>query len=732
MPVTELIAATQTDSEPEPRRYADDTAEEVEEFEGPQRAPEGVAAPDLPGDRFGDRDGSWLDFNDRVLQLAEDERVPLLERVRFAAIFARNLDEFFMVRVAALRRRVATGITTPSATGATPRERLARVSETAHQLVARHAALFADVLRPALEAAGVRLLRWPELEDDERARMEELFTDRVLPVLTPLAVDPAHPFPYISGLSLNLAVVVRDEESGGEHFARVKVPALLPRYLPTDDSWTRFIPIEEVIAAHLPDVFPGLTVLEASSFRVTRNEDLEVDDDADNLLLALERELSRRRFGTPVRLEVDEATSERVLALLIRELEMSENEVYRLPGPLDLAALWLLADLDLPDLRYPALVPETPQALRSAEGPADIFGAMRRGDILIHHPYDSFATTVQAFIEQAANDPATHAIKLTLYRTSGESPLVNALIDAARAGKQVLVVVEIKARFDEKANIRWARMLEQAGCHVVYGLVGLKTHCKLALVVRSEEDAILRRYVHVGTGNYNPKTARVYEDFGLLTADPAVGADVADLFNHLSGYTKHSSYSTLLVAPDSLRTGLADLIRAEADRASRGLPSGITAKVNSMVDMSMIDELYRASRAGVPIDLLVRGMSAIRPGVPGLSETIRVRSVLGRFLEHSRIYRFANGGDPVLLIGSADIMERNLDRRVEALVRVTDPASRQRLDDALDTGFRDDLDCWEQQPDGSWRRTTAGEDGLVDYQQAMATRSTSVAGSERA
>ncbi len=720
----------QAASEPEPRRFADDSAEEVEEAAAASLPTPSAA--DLPAVRFTDRESSWLDFNARVLELAEDGSVPLLERVRFAAIFARNLDEFFMVRVAALRRRVAAGITTPSPTGATPRERLTRVSEVAHRLATRHSELFAETLRPALDAAGIRLVTWGELDELETKLMREFFTERILPVLTPLAVDPAHPFPYISGLSLNLAVVVQDAESGGEHFARVKVPPLLPRYLPADDGWSRFVPVEEVIAAHLPDLFPGLTVLEASSFRVTRNEDLEVDDDVDNLLQALELELSRRRFGTPVRLEVADEMSDRVLALLVRELEISDAEVYRLRAPLDLAALWLLADLDRPDLRYPAMVPETPAALRPTEGGQDIFSALRRGDVLLQHPYDSFATTVQAFIEQAANDPATHAIKLTLYRTSGESPIVDALVDAAMAGKQVLVVVEIKARFDEKANIRWARKLEQAGCHVVYGLVGLKTHCKLALVVRSEADAGLRRYVHVGTGNYNPKTARVYEDIGVLTADPVVGADVADLFNHLSGYTKHIDYDSLLVAPDTLRSGLSDLIRREARNAERGLPAGISAKVNSLVDASLIDELYLASRAGVPIDLLVRGMCVLRPGVPGLSESIRVRSILGRFLEHSRVYRFENGGDPMFWIGSADIMDRNLDRRVEALVRVGDEKGRRQLDEILDLGWQDDIDCWTLLPDATWRRSSVGSpaggdespDGraLTDYQQLIVAR----------
>ncbi|MGH8971244.1 MAG: RNA degradosome polyphosphate kinase, partial [Actinomycetes bacterium] len=629
-------------TEPEPPRYVDDSVEELEDAAAQDRP----APSSLPADRFIDREASWLDFNSRVLELATDPAVPLLERVRFMAIFSRNLDEFFMVRVAALRRRVEAGISRPSAAGATPRERLQQISILAHELADRHARHFTEELLPQLAEAKLEIVGWRELDEAETARMRAVFTDRISPVLTPLAVDPAHPFPYISGLSLNLAVVVSEPGSGAEHFARVKVPPLLPRFLPADESQTRFVPIEDVIAAHLPELFPGLEVLEASSFRVTRNEDLEVDPDVDNLLQALERELSRRRFGAPVRLELHSDTSDRVQELLVRELEISAEEVYRLPAPLDLAGLWPLADLDLPGLRYPPLLPETHPALRAAEGRPDIFAALRQGDVLVHHPYHSFATSVQALIEQAAADPDTHAIKLTLYRTSGESAIVDALVDAARSGKQVLVVVEIKARFDEQANIRWAGQLEEAGCHVVYGLVGLKTHCKLALVVRSDPDGRLRRYVHVGTGNYNPKTARVYEDLGLLTADEVVGADVADLFNHLSGYTRHRDYESLLVAPDSLRTGLLDLVRSEADAAEAGRTAGISVKVNSLVDTEVIDALYQASRSGVRVDLLVRGACSLRPGVPGLSENIRVRSILGRFLEHSRIYRFHNGGDP--------------------------------------------------------------------------------------
>jgi polyphosphate kinase len=713
-------AATWPDGvEPEPPRYADESAEEIEDS---------AAAPPpdttrLPADRFLDRTASWLQFNSRVLELAADPDVPLLDRVRFVAIFSRNLDEFFMVRVAALRSRVAAGVTSPGVSGATPRERLDRVAVIAHALVDSQTRLVTDELLPGLAAEHLEVVRWADLAKAERRRLDEVFTERIHPVLTPLAVDPAHPFPYISGLSLNLAVVVADE-TGSEHFARVKVPPLLPRLLPTDDSGTRLVLIEDVIAAHLDQVFPGLTVVEASTFRVTRNEDLEVDADAEDVLHALERELSRRRFGAPVRLEVADDVSDRVLDLLVRELSITADEVYRSDSPLDLSALWPLAETEArPDLRYPAFVPQTHPALRGSDGATgDVFATLRSGDVLLHHPYDSFTTSVQAFIEQAASDPAVLALKLTLYRTSGESPVVDALVDAARAGKQVLVVVEIKARFDEQANIRWARKLEQAGCHVVYGLVGLKTHCKLALVVRTEADGRLRRYVHVGTGNYNPKTARVYEDLGLLTSDADIGVDVADLFNHLSGYTRHRDYDTLLVAPDTLRPGLLSLIAREARRAGKGKRSGISVKVNSLVDERVIDALYDASRAGVPVDLLVRGMCALRPGVPGLSETIRVRSLLGRFLEHSRVYRFGAGPDADVLIGSADLMDRNLDRRVEALVKVTDPDGRRELAALLDLAWDDDVDHWVLDPDGAWQRTPR-RPGLLDFQQQLITRS---------
>src|SRR4051794_2908103 len=646
-------------SAPEAPRYAEELAEELEDLDLESFA--AAAAPD----RFLDREGSWLDFNARVLDLAGDAALPLLERIRFAAIFAGNLDEFFMVRVAGLRRRIATGIAVSTPSGLTAREQLELIARRTHELVERHASVYVEELAPALAEQGICLLRYDELSPDERKSVDALFEERVYPVLTPLAVDPAHPFPYISGLSLNLAVVLRDRDTDREHFARVKVPPLLPRYVQVSDS--HFVLLEDVIAAHLPDLFPGLDVLETHAFRVTRNEDLEVEEeDVENLLKALERELSRRRFGSPVRLEVESTMSDRVLDLLRRELGIGEPELYRVPRPLDLTSLWLIADLDRPQLKFEAFVPSThPRLLPAADSltETDVFAAMREGDLLVHHPYDSFATSVQAFVEQAAVDPGVLAIKQTLYRTSGDSPIVDALIDAAEAGKQVLVVVEIKARFDEQANIRWARALEHAGCHVVYGLVGLKTHAKLSLVVRQEPDGTLRRYAHIGTGNYNPKTARIYEDIGLLTSDPQTGADIADLFNHLSGYTKHQDYNTLLVAPDTLRSGIIEMIRREVEHHENGRESGIWFKVNSLVDEQVIDALYDASQAGVPVQLVVRGMCALRPGAPGLSENIRVRSILGRFLEHSRIMCFRNGGANDVWIGSAGLMHRNLDRR---------------------------------------------------------------------
>ncbi|MFG1997838.1 RNA degradosome polyphosphate kinase [Spirillospora sp. NPDC048911] len=669
----------------------------------------------LPDDRFLDREESWLRFNQRVLELAEDPELPLLERVRFLSIFASNLDEFFMVRVAGLTRRMATGLAVQSASGRQPREVLRRTATVAHELALRHAETFRDDLCPALSKEGIEILRWADLAETEQERLRRLFRDRIYPVLTPLVVDSAHPFPYISGLSLNLAVIVRDPETEARMFARVKVPPVLPRFI--EASPDRFTPLEDVIAAHLNQLFVGMEVVEHHAFRVTRNQDLEIDDDiSEGLLQALERELMRRRFGPVVRLEVEHSISDAVLEFLTEELPVDEGQVYKVDGPLDLAGLAAIADLDRPELKYPPFVPSK-EAIPEDAG---IFAAIRERDILLHHPYDSFTTTVQRFIEDAAADPRVLAIKQTLYRTSGDSPIVNALINAAEAGKQVVVVVELKARFDERANIAWARELEKAGCHVVYGFVGLKTHCKLALVVRQERDGTLRRYCHIGTGNYHPKTARLYEDFGLLTAEPEIGEDVSVLFNHLTGYSRQNSYGRLLVAPHNLRSGLVLRVEREIENHRAGRPARVRVKCNSLVDEVVIDALYHASQAGVPVDIWVRGICALRPGVEGLSETIRVRSVLGRFLEHSRVFAFENGGEPEVWFGSADLMHRNLDRRVEALVRVTERTQRTELVGLLDRAMDDGTQAWWLDGDGTWtRRAAMTGEPLMDIQSHL-------------
>jgi len=676
----------------------------------------------LPADRFLNREMSWLDFNARVLELAEDPGLPLLERAKFVAIFAGNLDEFHMVRVAGLKRRQSTGLSVRSADGLSPREQLELVTGRVRELVDRHARCFRDGLRKELDAAGIRIAHWEAVAEADRERLHGYFRQQVFPILTPLAVDPAHPFPYISGRSLNLAVLVREPGTELDRFARVKVPNNLPRFVAVgrDGEEMTFLPLEDLISAHLPQLFPGMEVVQQHLFRVTRNADLEVEEDRDeDLLQALERELARRRFGPAVRLEVAETMDPDVLELLVRELGVGAADVQHVPGLLDLSALWALYDLDRPDLKDPPFVPATHPRLAEGETPASVFATLRAGDVLVHHPYDSFATSVQRFIEQAAADSKVLAIKQTLYRTSGDSPIVDALIDAAEAGKQVVVLVEIKARFDEEANIEWARALERAGCHVIYGLIGLKTHCKVALVVRQEGDRI-RRYAHIGTGNYNSKTARTYEDLGLLTADDAVGADLTDLFNALTGYSRRTHYRRLLAAPHGMRSGIVERIERESEHARSGRPAGIRLKVNSLVDEAVVDALYRASRAGVPIDLLVRGICALRPGVPGLSETIRVRSVVGRFLEHSRVLAFAGGGAPEYWLGSADLMHRNLDRRVEVMVRVDDPLAQHQLADVFDRLIDDGAATWELRSDGTWRRRTgpAGEP-LADCQLAL-------------
>lgn len=716
-------------------------AEHIAENDNNDRRVDQEGEAPLPKDRFFDRELSWLKFNQRVLECAENEDMPLLERANFAAIFASNLDEFFMVRVAGLKRRIDSGIAVPSAAGLSPRQQLRAISETAHRLQDEHAHYTIDTILPELEKERIVLLTWDKLTSSEQERLSRYYRQQVFPVLTPLAVDPAHPFPYISGGSINLAVIVENPASGKSHFARVKIPGNLPRLVPVDDMTDEeskderygFIAMEKLIAAHLESLFPGMIIKEARSFRVTRNEDIDVEeDDAENLLNAMEKELLRRRFGPPIRLEITDTTSPFLSQLLADQLGVSQDEVYRLPSPLDLTVLFELGSVDRPDLKNRPFVPTTNRQIAKVESSRaqDIFAAIRERDILLHHPYDSFSTSVQAFLAQAAADPKVLAIKQTLYRTSSNSPIIDALIDAAHAGKQVLALVEIKARFDEDANIAWARKLERAGVHVVYGIVGLKTHCKLIEVVRQEADG-LRRYCHVGTGNYNPKTARLYTDLGLLTCDPVVGQDLTRLFNQLSGYAPKSSFHRLLVAPRTVRTGLIQRIRREEDAARAGKEAWIKIKVNSIVDEKTIDALYRASQAGVKIDIVERGICALKPGVPGLSENIRVRSILGRFLEHSRIYAFCNADGPQIgegpasgpevYIGSADLMHRNLDRRVEALVRVTAPEQVDGLIKYVDLQMADSTMSWHMQPDGTYVLHTKDDEGrpLVDSQEYL-------------
>jgi polyphosphate kinase len=680
----------------------------------------------LPPERYLDRELSWLAFYNRVLELAEDPTTPLLERANFLAIFASNLDEFFMVRVAGLKRRILTGLAVPTNVGRPATAVLADIQERAQELQQRHALVFRDQVKPELDAAGIHIESWADLNDDDRARIDEIFAQRIFPVLMPLAVDPAHPFPYISGLSLNLSIRVRNPKTGKEEFARLKVPPMLPRFvqLPDDSSGhLRFIPLEDLISNHLDELFPGMEILEHHEFRVTRNEDVQLDEDeSEDLIQTLERELLRRRFGPPIRLEITDDMDEVTLGLLVRELEITEQEVYRLPAPLDLGGLFEVTRIDRPELKYPPHVPTTSVNLLPTEATDtyDIFSSIGKRDILLHHPYESFATSVQAFLEQAAVDPAVLAIKMTLYRTSGDSPIVEALINAAENGKAVLALVEIKARFDETANINWARKLEKAGVHVVYGMVGLKTHCKLALAVR-QEDGVLRHYCHIGTGNYNPKTSRIYEDLGLLTADAQVGKDLTRLFNELSGYAIEKKFKRLLVAPLHLRKALLKRIAVETLNAENGLPCGIRIKVNSIVDEALTDALYRASMAGVPIELVVRGICGLRPGIPGLSDNIQVRSILGRYLEHSRIFSFVNNGEPQVYIGSADLMHRNLDRRVEVLVRLTDPDHLREVDELFDLAMSDETSSWTLHDDGSWTRHHVSDDGtpLRDMQNVV-------------
>ncbi|KIP52506.1 RNA degradosome polyphosphate kinase [Leucobacter komagatae] len=683
----------------------------------------------LPADRYIDRELSWLAFNQRVLELAEDETVPLLERAKFLSIFATNLDEFFMVRVAGLKRRIVTGLAVPTNVGRAPTEVLAEINRTASELQLRHARCFAEKVKPQLADAGIHIVEWEALDDADREILTNYYEQRIYPVLMPLAVDPAHPFPYISGRALNLSIRVHNPNTDKIEFARLKVPQMIPRYVRVDrresDDNVRFIALEELIANQLDGLFPGMKVIDDHVFRVTRNEDVEIEEDeTENLIQALEKELLRRRFGPPIRLEISDDMDEATLDLLIREFDIDEEQVYTLPAPLDLSGLFGLASLRRPDLKYQPHIPVTHPAFRtsSPSDKPDMFAAIARREVLVHHPYESFATSVQAFIEQAATDPDVLAIKQTLYRTSGDSPIVASLIKAAEAGKQVLALVEVKARFDEEANITWARKLEQAGVHVVYGIVGLKTHCKLVQVIR-EESGKLTHYCHIGTGNYNPKTSRIYEDFGLFTTSSEIGRDVTKLFNVLSGYAIETDYDRLLVAPLQLRSGLLERIEREAEHARAGRPSGIRLKANSMVDEAIIDALYRASQAGVPVDVWVRGICSIRAGVPGLSENIRVRSVLGRYLEHSRIYSFENDGERDVFIGSADLMHRNLDRRIEVLVSLAEREHLARVDRFFGFAFSDDVSSWRMLPDGSWQRRVVSEEGepLPDLQDLVMT-----------
>jgi polyphosphate kinase len=704
------MIATVTDTDIDARSTDDDWQPGDPAPEAPPAATAATVDDALPEDRYLNRELSWLDFNARVLALAADTSLPLLERAKFLAIFASNLDEFYMVRVAGLKRRDEMGLSVRSADGLTPREQLRRIGDRTRQISLRHAEVFLESVRPGLAEEGIHIVTWAELSDSDRTELSKYFHEQVFPVLTPLAVDPAHPFPFVSGLSLNLAVAVKSPEDGGEHFARVKVPDNVDRFVQLkgvgDDTSVRFLPMEELIAAFLPVLFPGMEIVEQHAFRITRNADMDVEDRDEDLLQALERELARRRFGPPVRLEVADDMTEHMLELLLRELDVYPGDVVQVPGLLDLSALWQIYGVDRPQLKDRPFVPATHPAFGERETPKSIFSTLRDGDVLVHHPYDSFSTSVQRFIEQAAADPNVLAIKQTLYRTSGDSPIVNALIEAAHAGKQVVALVELKARFDERANIKWARTLEDAGVHVVYGLIGLKTHCKTCLVVRREGSAI-RRYCHIGTGNYNPKTARLYEDVGLLTAAPEIGADLTDLFNSLTGYSRKVSYRNLLVAPHGVRKGIIERIEREI-AAHRESGSGrIRLKANALVDEQVIDSLYRASQAGVRVEVVVRGICALKPGAPGFSENIVVRSILGQFLEHSRIFHFQAINE--FFIGSADMMHRNLDRRVEVLAQVKDPRLTSYLDEIFESAMDPSTRCWELGSDGYW--AAAPQDG---------------------
>ena len=679
-----------------------------------------IPVKELPAN-YQDRELTWLDFDTRVLELTEDPTIPLLERIRFLAIFSSNLDEFFMVRVASLKAKIERGSTTVNSAGYAPKQLLKLVLKRTQELVNVQADRFRDVIIPELRAEGIEFVKIEDLTDDERGHLKDYYNKRIFPVLTPLVVDPSHPFPYISGLSLNIGVNI---ESGDDHdisFARVKVPSNLPRFIRTSDtSKFRFVLIDELIAEHLSELFPGVTLKDHFFFRVTRNQDLDLDEDeTDDILETMEKELTRRRFGPPVRLEVDQVIQADVLNELMDELQIEPQDVIKYDSPLDLRSLNQIADLDLPHLKYKPFRSEIAPELRDVDSAntESFFAAVRKGEILLHHPYQSFTSSVVQFLENAAQDPHVLAIKQTLYRTSGDSPIVEALIEAAEAGKQVLAVIEIRARFDEMANVRWARKLEEVGVHVVYGLMGLKTHAKLSLVVREEGD-VLRRYCHVGTGNYNPKTARFYDDLGILSSDPVLGEDLSRLFNELSGYSAKHDYSRILVAPHSLRKGLISRIKRETRNHLDGKPSWIRLKLNSLLDEEIIDSLYEAADAGVKIEIVVRGICSIQLNNQARRENIKIRSILGRFLEHSRIYYFRNDGAEEYFIGSADIMHRNLDRRVEALVRIESEKHKETLKSILDDSVSDLYSTWTLGSDNQWVRKIKDNEGkyLVNFQ----------------
>jgi len=668
-----------------------------------------------PRGRLIDRELTWLAFNQRVLELAEDPATPLLERCRFLAIFSSNLDDYYMIRVATLKRKLESGVTKPNTAGYTPSQLMSEISQKTQELLQRQSKAFHEDILPQLAKYSIEIATWASLDDAEREAVNKVFQSKIFPVLTPLAVDPSHPFPYISGLSLNLAVVVTNPETQEDLFARVKVPSNLPRFVETGKAGTRrFVPMEEVIIANLAELFQGMTVKDHYTFRLTRNADLELEEEeSEDLLASMEQELLRRKFGPPVRLEVDRDIAPELLRTLMDELNVKEEDISRYKEPLDLTGLNQIADIDLPELRFPPFRNQVPPDLRdiASDSSEEFFDAIRRREVILHHPYESFTASVVRFLESAATDPQVLAIKQTLYRTSGDSPIVQALIEAAEAGKQVLAVIEIRARFDELANVRWARKLEDAGVHVVYGLIGLKTHAKLSLVVRQETNGI-RRYVHMGTGNYNPKTARLYEDFGILSADPILGEDVNKLFNQLSGFAPQTAFTRLLVAPRTIRSGLLERIDREIENQKAGKPALIRMKLNAILDEGFIEALYKASMAGVKVQLIVRGICAIRTGVPGLSENISARSILGRFLEHSRVFHFANGGDDEIYIGSADLMHRNLDRRVESLVKITQADHKRFLLGALDSYLSDEHVHWAMQADGSWKEISTDANGV--------------------